>query len=239
MNKVDQKKLEHIQHLCKTDLKWLCKNVLGMVDWEDGLHGELAKELAAPEDNLILLPRNHLKTNIVSVAYPIQRLLIDNNIRILITNAVWEFSRKVLSQIVGLLTTKSALPQIFGAFDGPGSRFTQDHITIAQRTSSIVKDPTITTAGLESALTGTRYDLIIHDDLVDPTNIGTGDQIKKVINYYSQSRDLIDRNTKIIVVGTRWHQSDLYGHLIENQMNYFNGQPVTAEQRHTWRALCR
>lgn len=228
--------LERLQWLCRNDLKFLCKNVLQMIDWEDSLHGQLEQELKAPEDTkLILLPRNHLKSSIISVGYTIQSILNNFNIRVLLTNAVWEFSRKLLGQITGFLTNKSVLPELFGAFDGPNGRFTQDSITVAQRDSGLVKDPTITTAGLESALTGTRYDLIIHDDLVDPTNIGTMDQIKKVINFYNQSRDLVDRKTKIIVVGTRWHQSDLYGHLIENQMTSFNGKKIAPEERVRWR----
>jgi len=227
-----------LKRRCTTDLRFLCKTVLGMVDWDDDLHGDLLRELNMPDRNkLLLIPRGHLKSSIVTVGWTIQQVLINPNIRILITNAVWDLSRNFLREAVGLLTDKSPLPDLFGQFNGKGSRFTEDAITIAQRTIGTVKEPTIMTGGIEKAVTGMHFDIIIHDDLVEENNIGTPEQIKKVIRFRNNCLDLLDPGGIEIIIGTRWAMGDLYGFLIENEMTSLNGKPVSPADRAKWREM--
>ena len=229
-----------LRERCQTDLKFLAKNICGMNAWEDTLHNDLAQFLAKPNDKkLILIPRGHLKSSIVTVCWTIQQILKNHNIRVLITNAVWDLSRQFLREIAGLITDKSLLSEIFGRFDGPGSKFTQDEITVAQRTLGTLKEATITTAGIERALTGGHYDIIIHDDLVEENNTNTKEQINKVIRFYQNSLDLLDPGGQILVVGTRWAMGDLYGHLIETEMDSLNGVQVLPEMRTQWREFVK
>lgn len=230
----------HLQKKCKTDLKFLCKDVLGMVDWDDSLHGDLVRELNLPiRHKLLLLPRGHLKSSLVTVGWSIQQILINPNIRIYMTNAVWDLSRNFLREIKGLLTDKSLLSDIFGQFNGQGSQFTQDEITISQRTTGTVKEPTIQTGGVEKAVTGMHFDIIIHDDLVEENNIGTPEQIKKIIRFRQNCLDLLDPGGLEVIIGTRWAMGDLYGHLIETEMTSLNGKSVSPEQRVKWRELLK
>lgn len=235
MQKKEQ--IETLQRLCKTDLRALCKTVLKMSDWQDGLHDELAIQLALPASRkLFLLPRGHLKSSIITIGWTIQQLLIDPNIRILITNAVWDKSRSFLNQISGYLTDRSVLPQVFGTFQTPQCRWTRDEIEIAQKTKASIKEPTISTAGLEKSLTGYHFDLIICDDLVDSTNITTADQIEKVKAYYRNLMPLLDPGGRMVVVGTRWTMGDLYSDLITQQATAINGHPLaTPEDRLDYR----
>jgi hypothetical protein len=225
---------------CETDLKFLAVSVCGMSAWQSGLHDELAKFLLIPtEKKLILVPRGHLKSSLVTVVWSIQQILKNPNIRILITNAVWDLARKFLREIGGLLTDKTLLREIYGPFDGPGSKFTQDELTVSQRTIGTIKEATVTTAGVETALTGGHYDIIIHDDLVEENNINTKEQIQKIIRFYQNSLDLLDPGGQILVVGTRWAMGDLYGHLIETEMDSLNGVNVPPEMRTQWRDLLK
>lgn len=233
---MNKSEISQIKDKCEGDLRFLCKYILGMADWYDPLHNDLERILKLPNpQKLILMPRGHLKSSVVTVGWVIQQILKNPNIRILLTNAVWQRTREFLGQIQGLLTDKSILSTIYGSFDGPGSKFTQDEITIAQRTIGTVKEPTITTAGVETALTGGHYDIIMHDDLVEENNIGTKEQIQKIIRFYQNSLDLLDPGGKLIVIGTRWAMGDLYGHIIENEMGTINGKPIEAENRIKWR----
>ena len=230
--------LKTLRERCKSDLRFLAVNICGMHAWQDSLHNDLAAFLADKSDRkLVLVPRGHLKSSLVTVVWSIQQILKNPNVRILITNAVWDLSRKFLGEIVGLITSKSLLPELFGQFDGKGSKFTQDSITIAQRTDGTLKDATITTAGVETSLTGGHYDIIIHDDLVEENNINTKEQIQKIIRFYQNGLDLLDPGGIIIVVGTRWAAGDLYGHLIETEMTKLNGLEVKPEQRTQWRSI--
>lgn len=234
------KDLRLLREKCQTDLKFLAKDICGMEAWEDSLHNDLAAFLEQPTDKkLILVPRGHLKSSIVTVVWTIQQILKNPNIRILITNAVWDTARLFLREISGLLTDKSLLSEIFGTFDGPKSKFTQDEITISQRTIGTIKEATITTAGIERALTGGHYDIIIHDDLVEENNINTKEQIHKVIRFYQNSLDLVDPGGQILVVGTRWAMSDLYGWIMENEMESLNGIKVLPEERMKWRTYLK
>lgn len=238
MTKHDSAEISALKRRCKTDLKFLCKQVLGMKDWDDLLHGDLVREIDLPaRHKLLLIPRGHLKSSIVTVGWAIQQILINPNIRIYITNAVWDLSRKFLREISGLLIDKSPLSDIFGQFNGSRSQFTQDEITISQRTIGTVKEPTIQTGGVEKAVTGAHFDIIIHDDLVEENNIGTPEQIKKIIRFRQNCLDLLDPGGLEIIIGTRWAMGDLYGHLIETEMTTLNGKEVSPSERAKWREL--
>jgi len=227
-------KLLSIQETCKTNLKFLCVEVLGMKDWQDGLHDELAAYLTTPpKQKLILMPRGHLKSSIVTVGYAIQRLLCDNNIRILITNAVWDQAREFLHQISDYLTVQSQLPNIFGIFKTKDTPWTRSELTIAQKNDPTKRGPTIRTAGLESVLTGSHCDLIIHDDLVELNNIQTKEQIKKVIQFHDASLDVLDPGGEMIDIGTRWAEDDLYGLILKERTTSVNGHEI--KEGTTWR----
>lgn len=232
-----QDKIKALQNACRTDLRFLCKEVLGMTDWQEGLHDDLATQLKSEASRqLYLLPRGHLKSSIITVGHSLQETLINPNLRILLVNAVWDKSRAFLNQISGYLIDRSALPQIFGGFQSPSKRWTRDEIEIDQRTIRTVKEPTFTTAGLERSLTGFHYDRIYIDDLVDSTNITTVDQIAKVKTYYRNLLPLLDPGGKIKIIGTRWAIGDLYDDLITQQATSINGYKLkTIEERMDWR----
>lgn len=237
---LSKEELKRLQDACRQDLKFLCTKFLGMDAWASPLHDDLATFLDGPDHKkLILIPRGHLKSSIVTVGWTIQQILRDFNTRVLIASATWDRAREFLAQISGYLTDKSPLCEIFGAFDGPGSKFTQDRIEISQKTSGTARGATVRTAGIETALTGGHPDIIILDDLVEENNISTKEQIQKVIRFYENSLDLLDPGGKLLVVGTRWAESDLYGHIIINEMDSLNMKPVKPEDRVLWRELLR
>ena len=197
-------------HLCKTDLRYLCKNVLGYKDW-DVCHDDLNEFLKANHDaprQLILVPREHLKTSIVTVAGAIQAILNDPNVTILISNLVLSNAEKILSEIKDSLM-KPDMVAMFGDFVGP--LWNRDEIVVKQRTITD-KTPTISIGSPDKVLTSQHYDLIILDDILDDSVLGTADQILKTRNYYSKTIDLLKRpHGKLRVVGTRYDDKDLYG----------------------------
>lgn len=232
----EQKKLM-LQETIKKDLSVLCKYVLGMTKWDDNLHGWVQNALEKPgKEKLFLLPRGHLKTSIITVGWSIQQVLRDPNVRILINNAVWDNARKILFQISDYLTTKSALPEIFGTFKTPKVRWTMDLIEIAQKTNGTHKEATFETAGVESAKTGNHYDIIINDDIVIRENVTTSEQIEKVVNFHRDCYALLDPGGKLIDVGTRWAMNDVYGQIINSQMRSLNGYVFKDDaERMEWR----
>ena len=233
-----EQKVAKLQEACKRDLKFLCKEVLGMEDWQDGFHDDLAQWLEwSGKEKLILEPRGHLKSSIVTVGWTIQQILREPNTRILINNAVWDNARVMLFQIQEYLTFKSALPTIFGEFKGPRSRWTRDEVDIAQRTKAL-REATVMTGGVESAKTGLHFNVIINDDIVIRENVTTREQIDKVINFHRDCYALLDPGGVIVNIGTRWAMQDLYGHLMLNEMRSLNRHTFsTEEERLEWRKV--
>jgi predicted phage terminase large subunit-like protein len=192
---------------------------LGYKDW-DICHDEIEKFLARPANKkLVLIPRGHLKTAIVTKAFAIKSILNNPNIRILLANQVWDKSREMLSEIKGHLEGKSELPKLFGNF--VSGRWNEEKIEVAQRTLSLAA-PTIATTGVEAEMTSTHFDLIILDDLMGLQNYKTKEQRDKVRAFYRSMINLLEPDGTLIVLGTRWHQDDLYQTILDNEKEYYD-----------------
>ncbi len=211
--------IEEVQYACKTSLHFLCTKMLGYADW-DVVHDDLEKVLNRPSRRkMILIPRNHLKTAIITKGYTIQSLLKNPDLRVLISNQVWEKSREMLYEIKQLLTEKSDLPKIFGPF--LSERWREDDIVIRQRRRALAA-PSVGTSGVEAELTSSHYDLIILDDLQGRQNFETAEQREKVKRYYRSMTDLLEPGGTLIVVGTRWHLDDVYQYILDNESEYYD-----------------
>lgn len=228
------KSIADLRQACRTDLKFLCKEMLNLTKWDDGLHTDLATYLERSGPNkLILIPRGHYKSSIVTIGWTIQQLLRNPDLRILIRNAVWDQARRFLGQIQGYLES-SKLPLVFGSFTSAKSIWTKDEIEIRQRKTRKAS-PSIMTAGLETSLTGLHFDIVIDDDLVNDKNTATKEQIQKVIDVYNDSFNLLDAGGQHIVIGTRWHVRDLYSHILLNDISTVNGLTVSGNSSEAWR----
>ncbi len=225
----------NLRDACRSNLKFLCKEMLGMTKWDAELHDDIAKFLEETlTPTLALIPRGHLKTSL-SVGWIIQQILRNPDVRILLRNAVWDKARLTLGQIQGYLED-GPLPLLFGHFKSPKSYWTKEGCTIKQRKSLVGKEPTLMTAGLETSLAGYHFDIIVDDDLVDQQNSNTKEQIQKVIDVYNDSFNLLDRGGKHLVIGTRWNTRDLYGHLLSTDLRSVNGILVNQEEgAESWR----
>jgi len=206
---------KELEFRCNHDLKFLCKAVLGYKDWSDNpeLHKAIATHLRKPSKfKLFLIPRDHLKSSIITKGASIQKVLNNPNIRILLANNTWDNSRKFLGSIAKYLAKGGFLASMFGIFES--GQWNKDEITVKQRTM-ILDAPTISTTGLEKEQTSQHYDLIIADDLVARENVQTSEQRAKVKDYINSLMALLEPQGELWVVGTRWSQDDAYGDLIE------------------------
>lgn len=165
---------------------------------------------------LLLIPRSHLKTKLISTGYPTMKIVNNRKIRILIYSATWQMAADIHQAIQKNLRTKERILNIWGDFTSNAPVWSQDRTRLAENDK---REPTITAAGIENNLVGGHYDLIIMDDVVSRDNIGTMDQIDKVITKYKDVLDLLEPNGELIVIGTRWHDSDLYGWILDADNN--------------------
>ena len=203
------------------DLKHLCTEFLQYKDW-DIIHDELAdflnKEIQVDYKGkqyiFIGIPRGHLKSCVVTKGWGIQQVLRNPNVRILIANAIWDNARGFLKTIKEYMAEDGKLARLYGQFEPEnkikrGIKWSQDEITINQR--DMPQDAgTITTTGLERTKTSQHYDIIILDDLVVRENVATPEQRQKVKNYFRDCIDLLEPTGLLVVVGTTWHEDDMY-----------------------------
>jgi len=211
--------IDQVKESCKNSLWFLCTQILGYKDW-DICHDEIEKFLAKPANKkLVLIPRGHLKTAIVTKALSIKWILNDPNVRILLANQVWDKAREMLSEIKGQLEGKSELPKLFGTF--VSGRWNEEKIEVAQRTKSLAA-PTIATTGVEGEMTSTHFDKIILDDLMGLQNYKTKEQRDKVRAFYRSMINLLEPDGQLIVIGTRWHLDDLYQTIIDTEKDYYD-----------------
>ncbi len=171
---------------------------------------------------LVLMPRGTFKSTLCLEAFAIQQIILNPNIRILIATENFSNSKFYLGKIKRQFENNELLKNLYGDFVNPVG-WREDFITVSQRTVS-TKEPTIMCGGVEKTITGFHYDLIISDDLVTPNNVGTIEQINKVIEYYKDFNNLLDKTkpNRVVIIGTRWNFNDLYQHIIDNEYGNFN-----------------
>lgn len=163
---------------------------------------------------LILIPRSHLKSTLITIGYSLQRIVTNPNIRILILNATWQMAVDFLTEIKRHLTSNEKLIELFGDLAANPEEWSQDRITL-KRTDQNIKGPTVWATGVDSNLVGSHPDLIILDDVQNRDNVNSREQVEKVILRYKDALDLLEPGGNLIVIGTRWTEGDIYSWLMD------------------------
>lgn len=179
---------------------------------------------------LILVPRGHLKSKLITVGFTIQQIIKNPQVRILIYSATWEMAKDLNMNIQKVMQEPGRLQEIWGNIAEGATEWNQDTTRLKGNTS---RDPTIKAAGIDNNLVGGHYDIIIMDDVVNRDNIGTMDQINKVIKRYKDSLDLLEPRGQLIVIGTRWHDADLYGWILDPNNKVIDSYEVLKQQAFT------
>ena len=161
---------------------------------------------------LILIPRSHLKSKLITIGYSLLKIVQNPKVRILIYSATWQMAVDLHMSIQKQLEGNETIHTVWGNLAANAREWSQDKSRLSQNDK---REATITAAGIDNNLVGGHYDLIIMDDVVNRDNIGTQDQINKVLKKFRDSLDLLEPHGQLIVIGTRWHDADLYGWIQE------------------------
>lgn len=199
------------------DFWFFLQEILGVSGLNRLFHGEMADFMKTTDNfKLILAPRGHLKSTLCTVYYAIWRICKNPNIRILIANYKLSLAQALLYQIRNELLKNESLKNYYPHLipNLKEVKWNESQITL-NRTAN-PKEATIEVAGVGAEITGRHYDLIICDDVVGPENITTKDQIDKTLQWFNQLEFLLDPGGDQVMVGTRWHFDDLYGHIQEH-----------------------
>lgn len=218
VNKLPKKqKIESLKSVYESDLFLFSKYILNYPDLSWDTHGGICKALEADEPKkLIVVPRGCLKSTVASIAYPIWLLCKNPNLRILIDSELYKNARTFLREIRAQMQGNKQLIELWGKFES-ATNWTESEIIIRQRTKAL-KEASITCSGIDAEKTSQHYDVIIADDLNGPSNSNTEDGRQKVVDHYRLFTSLLEPGGTIVVIGTRYHQADLIGFILENEL---------------------
>lgn len=238
--------LQKIALRCKNDLFYLDKEILNYSQMTKQTHGELCDYTTSILPNppelphnegfdpnkkllLLLLPRGTFKSSVVTIGFVLQYILNEPNCRVLIDSETFSKSKAFLREIQDHMLYNQKYREVFRAIHGvyPYTKksdmklWTDSEVILPCRNRAL-KEPTISCAGIDVTKNGMHYDLIIADDLHSEKNVTNREQIQQVIDHYKLAFSLLDPGKPMIIIGTRWHELDLYGHIIDFEKDDFN-----------------
>jgi predicted phage terminase large subunit-like protein len=179
------------------------------------LHLEWFKALLENQFLLLLAPRGHLKSTVATTCFPLWRLAKNRNLRILIIAETHGIAKKLLYAIQQQILVNEKFRYLYGSWDTNASKWTEDSITIPRK--RVVKEPSITCCGVLGNLVSMHNDLIILDDAVSNGNSYTPGQREKLQDWFSSViLPALEPDGQLCIVGTRWHQLDLYSHILSS-----------------------
>lgn len=168
---------------------------------------------------LLLVPRGHLKSSLVTIGKTLQWINENPSVRILIANATYSMAIAFLSVIQRHLKNNVMMKQIFGDLAKDPEKWSENMITLnqANATGGGEKEATVFCYGMGGNLVSQHYDKIILDDVVTEDTVNTKEQIEKTIQFYRMCQPLLEKNGELIIIGTRWREDDLYGWIMDKE----------------------
>lgn len=192
------------------------KEVLGL-EMKD-FHREWLEHLANNRYAILLAPRNHGKTTVM-LGYAAWSICTNRDIRILYLTSKHDRAQEFTLKLQNILVYNDKLRSIFGDLKTMHSTWKKDSFTVAGRSKlSPKKEPTFTATSITAEDIGGHYDLIMCDDIVHIDNSDTEHKRMKLKEKFDAVIDyMLEPNGGIKIIGTRWHENDLYSVLMSLQ----------------------
>lgn len=170
---------------------------------------------------IINVPPDHAKSTVWAKAYALWLICKDPNVRIGMVSKSASFARKQLGQIKFWLQNPELFPELHAAFAPEGGWKSDDkadglawreNMIYVRGRSQAEQEPTVEALGIGSQIYGTRFDVLILDDVEDFASAGQYEQHANWIGQEVFNR-LHPETGQLIVLGTRVGVVDLYRHL--------------------------
>lgn len=213
MDEVDKAvELINIRDRALKDFYYFCTEVMGFKDLYEPLHRPLCDLIANDKikRKLILLPRGHFKTTIVSICYPLWRLIQDTSRRIALCSKAAAKAEENLDELVDR-AGNSRVQAFFGEIIGhPDTWPIKRKDRIKLRREGSTTGPSIAAYSVESSEVGRHFDCMIFDDIVDQEMVNSQRTRDAVWEWFGRQLSVLDPGAEIIVIGTIWHWDDVY-----------------------------
>ncbi len=228
---------QHYRAKARKSLYWFARVVIGNRDMVPHVHMELCRKLQDPTilRLLILMPRDHLKSSIVTLAFPVWLqiqepdgfYLFGCDERILIANASFGVASGFLIAIEMVYEHNYFFRWLFPELI-PNTRkvpWSGEKMRITRNVNTPTES--IEAMGVGSRVTGKHYTTNILDDLVEKECSESIPIMTKTISWYKYTESLLEmpERDKMVVVGTRWcpneyQEEDLYAYIADKEPEY-------------------
>lgn len=187
-----------------------------------------------PDDETVQVimnfPPEHAKSTVWGVQYAAWRIAKDPNVRIAFISNGQNLTKKFLFELKEILDRPDLYPELHAAFSPVGGwRSTDKAEGLAWRENMIyvrgrtkrMKDPTVEALSMGSRIYGTRFDVMILDDIEDENTASQYEAHGATIGQTIYSR--LDKKTGVLMLlGTRVAVMDIYRHLRDNAKDEFD-----------------
>lgn len=183
-------------------------------DSPEWFHKEMMQFQTDNPEGIILGFPGVRKTQYLTICRAIYEIVRNPNIRILFVADAADQAKTFLRGVKSHFENNEELRAIFGDFVNGAEKWSDSEIIVNRRSAIGLKEATITCAGIDTSLIGRHFEIIIADDLVTEENSLTEHQRNRIRNYfYKTLLTRLEPDGRMWVIGQRWHDEDLYGHL--------------------------
>lgn len=190
------------------------------------LHYEMCRVAEAAESYhwlLMLVPRNHFKTTICTITYPIWRAVRNpNETGLIICNTMsnaMRFGAKIKAAFESRPFIRNWWPHLRPELS---TRWNQKEICLPRDIDW--PEPTWSFAGWDTKVTSGHYDYLLFDDLVDEETYESPELMTKLIARFEQRTAGLLRppvHTRVVIlVMNHWSSIDIACHVLENHPEF-------------------
>jgi len=177
------------------------------------------------------------KTNQICIARAAWELGRDPNLRVVVLSDTYGQAEKITRTIKELIGGDGEQTELVRAvFPNlrPGAKWTDGQFSVARNIVS--KSPSVQAVGVGGAITGSRIDLLIVDDILDHENTRTPAMRKELSRWFKRTvLNRMTRKGRVWMTSNAWHPKDLLHELEQNPRYHGFRFPVLDEHgSSTW-----
>ena len=171
---------------------------------------------------MVLSPPRHGKTDLLT-HFCVYMICKNPNMRIMWVGGNEDIAKNAVGSVLDHLENNEQLIQDYATYEGfrpmnkSGKSWSTSQFTVATRTVSGIKSPTLVAVGKGGKILSRDADLIISDDIEDHGSTVQPSARENTKNWWTttlQSRK--EEHTGMVVIGSRQHPDDLYNALLNN-----------------------